>query len=94
LAKILTVDDSPSIRQLVSMSLGSEGHEVVTADDGTNALEFAKNESVDMVITDLHMPQMDGITLVGKLRALSQYKFTPILFLTTESDASFKKKTL
>ena len=92
LAKILAVDDSPSMRQLVSMTLQSAGHDVVTADDGVNALEFAKKESVNLVITDLYMPNMDGISLVKELRNLENYKFIPLLFLTTESGSEFKQK--
>ncbi len=92
MAKILAVDDSPSMRQLVSMTLQSAGHDVVTADDGVNALEFAKKESVNLVITDLYMPNMDGISLVKELRNLENYKFIPLLFLTTESGSEFKQK--
>ncbi len=92
LAKILAVDDSPSVRQLVSMSLRAKGHDVVTADDGTSALEFAQSESVNLVITDVHMPEMDGISLVHELRKLENYRYIPLLFLTTESSLEFKQK--
>ncbi len=74
------------------MSLRSNGYEVATENDGTDALEFAKKESVNLVITDLHMPEMDGISLVKELRKLDDYRFIPIIFLTTESGEDFKKR--
>ncbi|MFK7814881.1 MAG: response regulator [Gammaproteobacteria bacterium] len=92
MAKILAVDDSPSMRKLVSMTLRHGGHEVVTADDGVDALEFAKKESVNLVITDLHMPNMNGISLVKALRNLGHYKYIPLLFLTTETSAEMKRE--
>lgn len=92
MAKILAVDDSPSMRKLVSMTLRYGGHEVITADDGVDALEFAKNESVNLVITDLHMPNMNGISLVKELRDLDHYKYIPLLFLTTETSIEMKKE--
>ncbi len=92
MAKILAVDDSPSMRKLVSMTLRYGMHDVVTADDGVDALEFAKKESVDLVITDLHMPNMNGIELVKELRDLDHYKYIPLLFLTTETSIEMKKE--
>ena len=92
MAKILAVDDSPSIRQVVSMALRAKGHEVITCEDGTYALEYAKKESVNLVITDLHMPEMDGISLVKELRKLESYRFIPLIFLTTESGSEFKQR--
>ena len=90
MAKILVVDDSVSMRKLVGTTLIEAGHEVVEAGDGCEALEIAKKEESDLVITDVNMPNMDGITLVGELRALTPYKFTPILVLTTEVDDAKK----
>lgn len=92
MAKILAVDDSPSIRQMVSLVLKSGGHEVVTAENGVEALEFAQDEEVSLVVTDVHMPEMNGITLISRLRELGTYRFTPILVLTTESSAEMKAK--
>jgi two-component system chemotaxis response regulator CheY len=92
MAKILAVDDSPSIRQMVSLVLKSAGHEVVTAENGVEALDFASAEDVNLVVTDVHMPEMNGITLISKLRELNSYRFTPILVLTTESSAEMKAK--
>ncbi len=85
MAKILAVDDSASMRQMVSFTLRGAGHEVVEAEDGKQALGLAQKQSVDLVISDVNMPVMDGISLVKELRKLSNYKFTPILMLTTES---------
>ena len=82
--KILSVDDSASIRQLVSFTLIREGYEVVEAVDGKDALDKVKSWPVDMVITDLNMPNMDGIELIKALRSEPAFKFTPIVMLTTE----------
>jgi len=82
---ILTVDDSPSVRQMVRATLESAGYGVVEASDGREALDFARTRNVDLVISDVNMPRMDGITLVSELRALPGYRLTPLLLLTTES---------
>jgi two-component system, chemotaxis family, chemotaxis protein CheY len=88
---ILAVDDSASMRQMVNFTLKGAGYEVVQAGDGLEALEYARLHSVDLVLTDVNMPRMDGITLVKELRALPSYRYTPMLVLTTES--SQDKKT-
>lgn len=88
--RILSVDDSTSIRQLVQFTLEKEGYEVLLAVDGRDALDKVKQGPVDMVITDLNMPNVDGIELIRALRADPTFKFTPIVMLTTES-ASEKK---
>ncbi|MFK7977129.1 MAG: response regulator [Halioglobus sp.] len=90
MTSILAVDDSPSMRQMVSHTLKSAGYEVVMASDGVEALEIAKKSEVNLVLTDVNMPNMDGITLVKRLRELSTYKFKPILVLTTESSQERK----
>lgn len=92
MAKILAVDDSASMRQMVSHTLKQQGHEVTEAADGQDALGKAKSGSFDAVISDINMPQMDGITLVRELRALPAFKFTPILLLTTESAPEKKQE--
>ncbi len=92
MATILAVDDSASMRQMVSFTLKSAGHEVVEADDGTSALSVAKTRGVDLVITDVNMPSMDGITLIKHLRTLPNYRFTPLLMLTTESAPEKKQQ--
>ena len=87
---ILAVDDSASIRQLVSFTLKSAGYDVVEAIDGMDGLEKAKAKTIGLVLTDQNMPRMDGLTLIKNLRALPQYKTVPILILTTESSDAMK----
>jgi two-component system chemotaxis response regulator CheY len=87
---ILAVDDSASMRQMVNFTLKGAGYEVVQAIDGVEALEYARQHSVDLVLTDVNMPRMDGITLVKELRALPAYRYTPMLVLTTESSQDKK----
>ncbi|MDO6460900.1 response regulator [Granulosicoccaceae sp. 1_MG-2023] len=90
-ASILAVDDSPSMRKMVSFTLTSAGYDVVTANDGVEALEIAKTSpDLRLVLTDVNMPNMDGISLVKHLRELRDYKFKPILILTTESSREKK----
>ena len=87
---VLAVDDSASMRQMVGHTLRSAGYEVLEASDGVEALEVAKGKVVDVVITDVNMPNMDGITLVARLRTLPDYRLVPLLLLTTESSAEKK----
>ena len=87
---IITVDDSMSIRETVKLILASAGYQVLTAEDGVKGLGVCEQQKADLVLTDLNMPNMDGITLIARLRALPQYKFTPILMLTTESQEDKK----
>ena len=87
---ILAVDDSASIRQMVSFTLKSAGYQVTEAVDGQDALEKSKGKTFDLVLTDQNMPRMDGITLVKNLRATSDYAHKPILILTTESSDAMK----
>jgi len=82
---IMTVDDSASIRQMVSFTLSQAGYEVIEAVDGKDALSQMTGASVNMVITDLNMPNMDGIELIKAIRTDGSHKFTPIIMLTTES---------
>ncbi len=91
MASILAIDDSASMRQMVSFALKNAGHDVVEAVDGQDGLQAAKANKVNLVITDVNMPNMDGIALIKELRNLPDYKFTPILMLTTES-APHKKQ--
>jgi two-component system, chemotaxis family, chemotaxis protein CheY len=91
MTRILAVDDSPSMRQMVGVTLKSAGYEVLEACDGQEALNLAKAQAaVDLVITDVNMPNMDGITLVRELRALPHYRGVPLLVLTTEASAEKK----
>ena len=87
---ILAVDDSASIRQMVSFTLKSAGYEVLEAVDGQDGLDKAKSRSVNLVLTDQNMPRMDGLTLIKSLRSTPQYASTPILMLTTESSDAMK----
>lgn len=87
---VLTVDDSASIRQMVSFTLKSSGYEVTEAVDGQDGLDKAKSKNFDLILSDQNMPRMDGITLIKNLRALPQYRSTPILMLTTESGDAMK----
>ncbi|MGA3157524.1 MAG: response regulator [Steroidobacteraceae bacterium] len=87
---ILAVDDSASMRQMVTVTLRTAGYEVIEASDGQEAYEYAQEHAVDLVLTDVNMPRMDGVTLVGKLRALPSYRLIPLLLLTTESSPERK----
>lgn len=89
---ILAVDDSASMRQMVAFTLKGAGYNVIEAADGQEALDKARGETVDLVLTDQNMPRMDGITLVQNLRGLATYATTPILILTTESSDEMKSK--
>jgi two-component system, chemotaxis family, chemotaxis protein CheY len=89
---ILSVDDSASIRQMVKLTLSGAGYNVIQAGDGAEGLAKAKGTAVDLVVTDLNMPVMNGLGLIRELRKLPAYKGVPILFLTTESDAAMKQE--
>ena len=87
---ILIVDDSESIREVVIFTLENAGYNVISAIDGLDALKKLEGQPVDLIITDLHMPHMDGIGLIKEIRKKDTYKFIPILYLTTESQHSLK----
>lgn len=87
---ILTVDDSASMRQMIKLTLAGAGYNVLEAGDGNQGLSTARGNAVDMVLTDLNMPGMDGLQLVKELRKLSTFTGVPIVLLTTESDAERK----
>jgi len=88
---IMTADDSPSMRQLIAFTLRNAGYEVVEAADGKDALERLTGAAVEMLITDLNMPNLDGIELIRRVRALPNYKYIPIVMVTTESEESKKQ---
>ncbi len=88
--QILTVDDSASVRQMVSFTLRKVGYEVTEAVDGKDGLGKISGGKFDLIITDLNMPQLDGIQLITEVRKLKGYTFVPILMLTTESQAEKK----
>jgi two-component system, chemotaxis family, chemotaxis protein CheY len=90
--KILVVDDSAIMRQLISAPIQEAGFDVVSAENGKDALVKMHGTKVDMVVTDLNMPEMDGIELIKNLRAKSEHKFTPIVMITTEFQEAKKKE--
>ena len=87
---ILIVDDSESIREIVSFTLENEGYNVLVGEDGQDALKHLNNKPIDLILTDLHMPVMNGIEFIKTVRANENYKNVPILFLTTESQTAKK----
>ncbi len=91
MASILAVDDSASMRQMVSFTLKGAGYTVTEAVDGVDALNKAKGQKFDCVVTDVNMPNKDGISLIKDLRSLPDYKFIPMLMLTTESGMDKKQ---
>jgi two-component system, chemotaxis family, chemotaxis protein CheY len=89
---ILCVDDSASIRQMVKLTLSGAGYQVLQAVDGADGLAKARESTVNLVVTDLNMPIMNGLGLIRELRKLTAYKGVPIIFLTTESDPAMKQE--
>jgi two-component system, chemotaxis family, chemotaxis protein CheY len=87
---IMTVDDSASVRQMVSFTLKEAGYNVIEASDGMDAVSKLNGAEINLVVTDLNMPNMDGIELIKNVRANPKYKFIPILMLTTESQTEKK----
>lgn len=90
--RFLIVDDSASMRQLVSFAIKDAGYDVLVAENGNDALGKLGGAKVDMVITDLNMPGMDGIELIKQIRGMPDYKFAPIVMLTTESQEKKKQE--
>ena len=88
----LIVDDSASMRQLISCTIKNVGHNVLIAENGNDALDKLGNTKIDIVITDLNMPDMDGIELIKKLRSMPVHKFVPIVMLTTEAQETKKQE--
>ena len=89
---ILCVDDSASIRQMVKLTLSGAGYQVLQAIDGADGLAKARESTVNLVVTDLNMPVMNGLGLISELRKLPAYQGIPIIFLTTESDPGMKQQ--
>jgi two-component system chemotaxis response regulator CheY len=89
---IMVVDDSISIRQVVGIALRQAGYEVVDACDGQDALAKLTGQKVNLIISDVNMPNMDGISFVRELKTRAAYKFTPVLMLTTESQEDKKEQ--
>jgi two-component system chemotaxis response regulator CheY len=89
---ILIVDDSASVRQVVGISLRQAGYEVIEGTDGKDALTKLKGQKVHLIISDVNMPNMDGISMVKAVKEMPAYKFTPIVMLTTESQEEKKRQ--
>jgi len=87
---IMTVDDSASVRLMVNFTLRELGYEIIEAENGKDALKKLEKKHIHMMITDINMPEMDGISLVKKVRQNPDYKFIPIIMLTTESQVEKK----
>lgn len=88
---ILVVDDSETVRQVLQLTLSKAGFGVIEAEDGVDALNKLSGETVDMVVTDLNMPNMDGLELIREIREDGRHRFTPIVMLTTESSEEKKQ---
>jgi two-component system chemotaxis response regulator CheY len=88
---ILAVDDSPSMRDMVSLALTGAGFQVTHANDGEEALALARQHTFDLVLSDVNMPKMDGLDLIRALRTEEAYRHTPILMLTTDGSAETKR---
>lgn len=88
---ILVVDDSASMRQVIRMALAGAGHAVIEASDGVDAMKKLDGQKIHLIISDVNMPNMDGITLLKNIKQNASYKFTPVIMLTTESAAEKKQ---
>lgn len=91
-ASILTVDDSQSIRVAIRIALSGAGYAVTEAADGAEGIRKASGGSFDLIVTDLNMPVMDGLTMIERLRSMPAHAGVPIIFLTTESDTAMKER--
>jgi two-component system, chemotaxis family, chemotaxis protein CheY len=89
---ILIVDDSASLRQVVSIALKGAGYDVIEACDGKDGLTKLRGQKINLVISDVNMPNMDGITFVREMKKLPEFKFTPVIMLTTEGQESKKQE--
>lgn len=90
--QILIADDSESIREILSFSLSNAGYQVLVATDGLDALKYFDGRSIDLLLTDYHMPNMNGLELTVKVRQIENYKFIPILVLTTEKQVEIMRE--
>lgn len=88
---IMVVDDSPSLRQVVNIALRGAGYDVIEACDGKDAIDKLDGKKINLIISDVNMPVMGGIDMVIQIKQMAQYKFTPIIMLTTESEESKKQ---
>jgi len=92
LKTILTVDDSATVRQMAGLVLRGAGYEVIEAIDGVDALSKMTGQELNLILTDLNMPNMDGLELTRRVRTLPNYKFVPVVLLTTESQPEKKQE--
>ena len=91
MARILVVDDSPSLRQMLQIILQNSGHEVICAEDGKQAIETVSEVQFDLILSDFNMPHLTGPEFISRLRQLPQYRFIPVILLTTETDEDKKQ---
>jgi len=89
---ILIVDDSTSLRQVISIALKGAGYVVIEGSDGQDGLSKLSGQKINLIISDVNMPNMDGLTMVTKIKEKPEYKFTPIIMLTTESSNEMKSR--
>jgi len=94
MASILAVDDSPSVLKMVEFALRTRGHEVTTATDGQAALESLERQRFDLLVLDINMPRLDGLSLLKLVRERDAWKDTPVLMLTTEGQDSDRDKAI
>ena len=92
MATILVVDDSISLRQVVAISLQGKGYDVIQAGNGKEALSKLDGTKINLVISDVNMPIMDGLTFVTEMKKMPKYKFAPVIMLTTEAGSEMKDK--
>lgn len=90
--RIMIVDDSATIRMVAGIALRGAGYEVLEAKDGQDALNQLGSQKINLIISDVNMPSMDGITFVKAIKAMAQHRFTPIIMLTTESGEAMKRE--
>jgi two-component system chemotaxis response regulator CheY len=90
--QILIVDDSESIREVLAFSIANSGYQVLTACDGLDALKYFDGRPIDLLLTDYHMPNLNGLELILKVRQIELYKYMPILVLTTENQVDMMKE--
>lgn len=88
---IMIIDDSASLRQVVAIALKGAGYDVIEAGDGRDALNKLTGQKINLIICDVNMPNMDGITFVKEMKTLANYKFTPVIMLTTEGSEEKKR---
>jgi len=92
MATILVVDDSASLRQVVSIALKGAGYTVIEACDGKDGLSNLNGQKINLIVSDVNMPNMDGISMLKEVKAMPAYKFTPVIMLTTEAGEDMKKQ--